>query len=89
MGELCVLSGMTAITVFWDLAKFYDSLDLVVVVSLAQRAGFPVRVAAMDLQVHTGLRFLRWHGAAAQPIASCTSVLAGSRFSNTYARVFL
>ena len=43
----------------------------------------------MDLQVHTGLRFLRWHGAMAEPLASCTSVLAGSRYSNIYARMFL
>ena len=46
-------------------------------------------IAARDIQVHLGLRFLRWSKSYSSPIAPCTSVLAGSKFSNTYARVYL
>ena len=43
----------------------------------------------MDLQAHVGVRVLRWAGSHSKPIPVSTSVLAGSKFSNSYARLYL
>ena len=79
LGELGVLSGMDTMSVFWDVEKFYGSLSIPELVGCCPRKGFNKTVAAMDLQVHLGLRLLRWQGNFGQPIAPCNSVLAGSK----------
>ena len=44
--------GESMASVHWDLQKFYDS----VVVRPGTECGFPMRVAAVDLQVHAGAK---------------------------------
>ena len=87
--ELAVLSGMSSLSIFWDLMKFYDSISLAILVGMVKQFGYSPLVAALDLQAHVGLRVLRWSGCCSGPIAPCTSVLAGSKFSNAYARLYL
>ena len=41
--------------------------------------GFPMRVAVVDLQVHLGLRALRWAGALAKPQIVANSILTNSK----------
>ena len=48
-----------------------------------------MRVTVVDLQVHLGLRALRWTGAFAKPRIVADSILAGSKFCNAYARNML
>ena len=45
-----------------------------------------MRVAVVDLQVHFGLRALRWADPFAEPQLVADSILAGSMFSNAHAR---
>ncbi len=89
LDELAVLSGQDTIGVYWDLQKFYDSIDIIKLIELSTRRGFSVAVAAIDLQVHLGLRLLKWAGSFSDPIPVSSSVLAGSKFSNIYARLYL
>ena len=89
LDELAVLSGLDSLSIYWDVEKFYDSICIVQLVKLAAGRGFPLHVAAIDLQVHLGLRIIRWAGSHSQPLKVSTSVLAGSKFSNMYARVYL
>ena len=51
---------------YWDLQKFYDSIDVSHLLRLGAERRFPMRVAVVDLQVHLGLRALRWAGAFCQ-----------------------
>ena len=51
--------------------------------------GFPMRVAVVDFQFHLGLKALRWAGAFVKPQIVANSTLAGSKFSNAYARNML
>ena len=48
-----------------------------------------MRVAVVDLKVHLGLRALRWASAIAKPQLVANKILAGSMFSNNYARSML
>ena len=47
-------------SVCWDHHKFDDSIDVRHSLRLGAECGFPMRVAVVDLQVHLGLRALRW-----------------------------
>ena len=72
---------------YWDLQKFYDSIvDVRQVLRLGAECGFPIGVVVVDLQVHLGLRAKRWASAFAEPHLVANSILAGSKFSNAYAR---
>ena len=62
-----MLSGQRTLDIYWDVAKFYDSLDLVVLIELCIHEEFSLQVAAMDLQVHLGLRFIKWGGRLFKP----------------------
>ena len=74
---------------YWDLQKFYDSIDVRRLLRLGAECGFSERVAVVDLQVHLGLRAPRGACAFAKPQIVANSILAGSKFSNAYARNML
>ena len=50
---------------------------------------FPLAISAMDLQIHMAPRVLRWNSAYSQATAVYSSILAGAKTSNSYARVVL
>ena len=83
LDEVAVLSGDCSAGIYFDIEKFYDSINLPRLIELSTRRGFSLFIAAMDLQVHAGLRVLSWAGCHSEPINISTSVLAGSKFSNT------
>ena len=89
LDELIVQEGGHNINIYWDVEKFYDSVDLVKLLIFAQERGFPLAVAALDLQAHLAMRVLRWCGCHSLPLAVSSSILAGSKFSNSYARLYL
>ena len=89
MDEPAVLSGQKSAGVYYDVEKFYDSLDVVQLVKFPTSLGFPVLVAAMDLQIHVAAKALRWCSHHSLPMDVSSSILAGSKYSNSYARAYL
>ena len=87
--EVAVAEGSTNIDVYWDVEKLYDSISLLLLLEEADRYKFPIGVTALDIQVHAGVRTLRWCGGCSDPLVPSSSILAGSKFSNCYARVYL
>ena len=87
--ELAVLSGQDSLSAFWDVHKFYDSIDISILIGMMVNCGFSITIAAMDLMIHVGLRILKWCRSCSSPITPCTSILVGSKFSNTNARIYL
>ena len=87
--EIAVLCGRTTISIFWDVKKFYDSIDIAKMIQYCIKKDYNIHIAAIDLQVHLGLRFLKWAGSTSQAIVPYNSLLAGSIFSNSYARTYL
>ena len=61
MAEGATAIRVSAAHLLWDVEKFYDSINVVLLARFAVRHGFPVAVLAMDLHVHLGLRVIRWH----------------------------
>ena len=76
-------------SVYKDLQKFYDSIDVRDLLRFGGGVRLSMRVAVVDLQVHLGLRALRLGGAFATPQIVANSILTDSKFCNVYARHML
>ena len=83
------LAGSVALNLSWDPHPFHDPTDVRHLLGVGAECGVPMRVTVVDLQVHLGLRALRWTGAFAKPRIVADSILAGSKFCNAYARNML
>ena len=60
--EIAVLEGDESMTTYWDVEKLYDSIAVDKLVVFAMKRGFSPFIAAIYLQVHIGIRRLRWAG---------------------------
>ena len=87
--EIAVLSGEHTITVFFDLTKFFDSVNLSKLIEFAIQADFPLGVLAYDLQFHLAPRFVKWNQWLADCIMPDIGVVAGLKFSSTLSRLIL
>ena len=87
--EIAQLSGHASLSIFWDMAKFYDSIDLVRLMILGNTAGILARTFMLDMMSHCSPRFLRWCKSCSDIIEVSNGMLAGGKFSNTYARIAL
>ena len=89
LDELAVLSGQKSAGVYYDVEKLYDSLDVVQLVKFSTSLDFPVLVVAMGLQIHVASRALSWCSHHSLPMDVFSSILACSKYNNSYARAYL
>ena len=88
--ELARLSGLVTISTLWDLRKFFDSIDIEVLIQLARDLGFPLKQLAVSLIVHQAPRRLKLGKALGDCISNLgRSILAGCKRSTHFARVYL
>eukprot|EP00959_Pyramimonas_sp_CCMP1952_P079208 1655481-Pyramimonas_sp.AAC.1 len=59
-----------------DTSRFYDTLAIPTVATACDDLGFPQRVLALELQVHSVPRLLRQEGAYGKPCQALISLLA-------------
>ena len=70
--------GLVALAIYWDLAKFYDSVSLVALIAACKATEFPLAILVLALQAHTGPRVLRMLGCCSEPMYfPGVSILAG------------
>eukprot|EP00974_Lingulodinium_polyedra_P014152 1371684-Lingulodinium_polyedra.AAC.1 len=62
MEEIADKQGLDVASTFWDVGKFFDSISIVRLVKLAVPMGFPVLVAAVDLQLQVATRVIKRAG---------------------------
>ena len=84
--ELSHLNGDIVATVFFDLTKFFDHIDPVVVMRECMLHGAPALVLALSMQLHLAVRIIMSNGCTADPICISRSILQGCRFSCSFAR---
>ena len=71
----------------WDLATFFDSIDLEVLLAEAEATDFPMRQLLLTLTVHMAPRVLKIGNAFGEIIEAIgRSILAGCKRSTTLAR---
>jgi hypothetical protein len=67
--------------VYWDMAKFYDTLKPDIVMERAMAMGFPLRTLVLRMMVHQAARSLRAGDSFSQLILPAKSILAGCGLS--------
>ena len=87
--EAAVLAGASVVAAFVDIAKFYDSLDPVILVTQLIKLHFPTVSLLLHLQAHWGLRCVTKDSAVGRLFAGTRSILAGCTSSNSMARGYL
>ena len=88
--EQAVLRGKVVIHILWDVAKFFDSIDIPRLIRRCEELEFPLDQLALAMQVHRAPRVIQAGGCCANPIvATGVSILAGCTFSTSLSRGFL
>jgi hypothetical protein len=75
--------------VYFDMAKFYDSLQVDIVLEKAASLGFPPLVLYLALMVHMAPRILRAGQEYSDPVYPASSILAGCGMSVAWTRAVL
>ncbi len=87
--ELAMDAHQDMVETYLDIKKFYDMIDVVILIDQAMELDFKPIVMYMSLQVHMAPRVLRAHGVYGQVISISNSILQGCANSNSFARVTL
>ena len=80
-----VLGGFVAGT-YWDMDKFYDSIDPAKLIAILEEHGANLKLVAIAMQCHQAPRVLRSQACCSGVIQVTKSILAGCRKSNGFAR---
>ena len=76
--------------VYWDLEAFYDTVDIVILIDQLLATDWPVRQAAVALQVHIAPRTITGVGlVSAVTHQVYTSLIAGCQYSNSVLHALL
>jgi len=89
MDEVSVIGNKSVASCLWDMAKFYDSIDWRVLAAQAPRHGYPIRILAIGMIVHTSPRILKDRHAVSLPCQAYTGILAGDTQANAFAKCIL
>jgi hypothetical protein len=81
--------GWESATLFLDIKKFYDHIDLETLCVEALRQGFPLWLMAPLVQLYTFPRSLQYEGIASILVHATRSIVAGCSCATTMARVLL
>ena len=88
--ELCLLSGISVVQVLFDIAKFYDSIHLPILIRKALALGYPAIPLHMAIMNHMAARLISANGSYSNYIMpSDTSILAGCTQSTCWAKCLL
>ncbi len=88
--EQAVLRGKFVAQMLWDMAKFFDSLDIPELLARCEELDFPTDQLVLAMQVHRAPRALRAAGSYGDPIEETgASILAGCTLSTSLSRGFL
>ena len=88
--EIATKSGRIVIRTFWDMRKFYDSIDPVRLARDCIDEGLPVAPVALAFDLHSLPRYIGFDGAFEGPIGGFhRSIVAGCTSSTTLCRAYL
>ena len=87
--ELAFEHNEANFSIYWDLTKFFDHVDLNRLALLAEQLGFLLKVLSLALNIHCNLRLLVHRGVTGCGISATRGILAGCPFSISFARACL
>ena len=89
LDETSVALGEAAVTFLWDMAKFYDSIDLSRLLLWAERMDYPVELLILGMQLHVAPRCINVLGTTLPGVDPSNGIVAGCGQANAWARVVL
>ena len=87
--ELGVRSGDVAVSVLWDLYKFYERIPLDVLLARADMLNFPRCIIRLAVSAYRGPRFVSLSSLVDGPHFARFGVIAGCSMATTGVRIFL
>ena len=81
--------GRHALLAFLDCSKCYERVGHALAAERAARSGMPLRVLNMVMNIDSGPRLVRAHGAVALPVLGHHGLIAGCAFAKDVLKAFL
>ena len=89
MAERAVALGQAALELMFDIEKFYDSIDIVLLVQESIRMEYPVHEMLNGLVAHRLPRVIKVGNDVSLPVDIRASILQGCMRSNSWARMYV
>ena len=89
LSECAVLVGKETVSIYWDLEKFYDSIDWVRLIRWSLELGFPAIVLEIVMSVHMGPRVIKVGRICSEVLFPCNSLIAGCTAAMWLSRVMV
>ena len=89
MDECAVALGYETASIYWDLMKFYDSVDWVRAIEWSLELGLPPRLLRIAMSIHKAPRIVLVGKLASSPIPIANSLVAGCASAIWIARVMV
>ena len=89
LDEVAVFEGAQAVTAHWDIDKFYDNINVEKLIGQLVKLELPLRARILALQMHLAPRLLSMQKWFSAPQTIYTSIIAGCKLPNIFAKVFV
>ncbi|CAK0881441.1 unnamed protein product, partial [Prorocentrum cordatum] len=89
LDERTVTMSFCAIEALVDLEKFFDSIDLIALLEVAEQEAYPAVVISLEAQAYLAPGRLRRHGWSSGAISAERSIVAGSNHGVKVGKLFL
>ena len=87
--EVTILEGEHLAGCLMDLAKFYDTIDISILISAGVALDFPPQLLVIGLDACIGCRQIIMSSQVAEVIAAATGILPGCVLATSFARCFM
>ena len=87
--EISGWKGQETLSTFLDCSKCYERIEHYVAVTRAIELGFPATIGNLNASIYSGSRYVRVHGAVAQPAKGRHGLIAGCSFAKDLLKAFL
>ncbi len=87
--EVASLLGFHSAAIFDDYEKFFDTMDVPILIQEAAAVKYPLDTLSISMQQHLAPRVIQANGFSSRPICVCRSILAGCKFSKAKTQVYL
>ena len=80
--------GQIAVTVLWDVVKYYESISLPRLLEPGARLGFPMQILRVRINMYRGCRHIQMRNTIKGPYYASRGITAGCPFATTFTRVY-
>ena len=87
--EICFWIGKQVATILHDFAKFFDTINIPILIKEAKATGYPIVSLIMAMQQHLAPRIIKYYDFVGKPVCVYNSIIAGCGQSVPLTRAYL